>query len=210
MENQQVFHPFSRLPAELRHEIWLFSLNSLSLIEVLYTDDTIRLLPFERSQAVVGQACREARCLMTKTFKRLSKPLFRHGCLYVNFETNIFHFGPASSAQEHVALLGEPAFSSLISAALIWTCWNDVARCFKMLSHYYPCLATVFIFAADLPVNVQPRHLATADLDLMTASLYGYEREFEARTLDSEWICTQLKAWFRSPLNPPRVVLLPL
>ncbi|KAI3323989.1 hypothetical protein HD806DRAFT_80612 [Xylariaceae sp. AK1471] len=211
MDNQQVFHLFPRLPAELRHEIWRAALSSYSLTKVLFIDGAIRLSPLVWNPSTVGQVCHEARELMTTTLHRVSRPLIQDGCLYVNFGTNILHFGLASVAPIFIASLGEPAFSSLACAALIWTTWDDIAKCFISFADKYRCLSTVFIFTAGEPANVQAVHPADVHMASIAAAFKRDPDYFGTSTLlDPAWISFQLRAWFHAPLKPPRVVLLPL
>ncbi|KAI1332868.1 hypothetical protein F5Y16DRAFT_128986 [Xylariaceae sp. FL0255] len=210
MDYQQEFQVFPKLPAELRHEIWRVALCSNCLTEVLHVDGGARLSPLEWDPSVLGQVCHEARWFMVKLTQRVPWPLSSRGQAYLNFEASILHFGPAASARERVASLGEPAYSNLAYAALIWTSWNDVARSFRLFSERFLCLKTVFIFAADQVYNANPRPLRVTDLALINAAFAQDTDTFEPNKLDLEWICKELRGWFTPPLTPPRVITLPL
>jgi hypothetical protein len=210
MDNQ-VFHLFPRLPTELRHEIWRAALSSYSLTDVQLIDGAVQLSPSGWDPSTVGQACHESRELMTTTLHRVPRPLTPDGSLYVNFGTNILHFGRAAGAPLCIASLGEPAFSNLACAALTWTTWDDLARCFISFADKYRRLSTVFILGNRGPADVQAVHPADDILASMVAAL---ERDADylgtSTVLDPAWISFQLRTWFRAPLRRPRVVLLQL
>ncbi|KAI0845675.1 hypothetical protein F5Y00DRAFT_163898 [Daldinia vernicosa] len=217
MDRQSTFHLFPYLPAELRHEIWRMAMADWYIVTFSKHSNNDRLRSLGWDPSTIGQVCQETKFLMQKTFlnvrwppRSLGKQHQNIGC-WINFGTAIVHFGPADVALDRIRYTGgEFALSRLAYAAITWTSWSDIVKCFQQFSLHYHSLHTVFIFASAEPIISQPRKIRNCDIIPMVNSITMGPPRLDAQPLDAFRISEDLRAWFRKPVRPPAVILLPL
>ena len=202
-----MFHPFPRLPPEIRQKIWHIALTEWSASAVTSRDRRAEPWSLIQGPSSIGQVCYEARVAMTMTCGRIQTAPNDH--LWLHFETGILFLGPANQAHELLKTLDPVAWPSLAHVAIIWSSWVDIAACFREFPRTCQSLASVLILYANSSTFPDTRPLKRQDVEDMIDACKTRNGTHKPR-----WVTFQhthyLQAWFRPPLEPPDVIYLPL
>ncbi|KAI0181724.1 hypothetical protein GGR52DRAFT_53131 [Hypoxylon sp. FL1284] len=205
----QEFHPFSRLPPELRREIWLLALQEWSAITVRASKSSYELLPFGWDKSSVGRVCYEARLIMEKMYTKHSQTLDHNIDLWIHFESTTLFLGAAALAIDVVGRFDTRLCSNLTYISIIWSSWQEIVACFKKLSLICHSLKSIVIFDAGKPTIQNVQSLA-AESRARAASLHKSRPDYEPWWADAFVLTADLQGWVSHGSSPPTVTFLPL
>jgi hypothetical protein len=202
------FHLFTRLPTELRHEIWRIALSNWAVVMAGDCPRGSRYLTWDPS--TVGAACYEARSIMRASFQRIDLSHKQTIPRWLHFRTNIVWLGPAAEVRLKNDLLSAELWSNCVHIAIAWTTWFDVMKSIIRLGAKCRSLQTIVVFDSGSPLSPDPRHLEDGDIAALILSCKSDVTNFTSSWLEEQRTGQELAAAFQLTLKPPNVMFLPL
>ena len=202
-----MFHPFPRLPPEIRQKIWHIALTEWSASAVTSRDRRAEPWSLIQGTSSIGQVCYEARLAMTKICAQIQIPPDDH--LWLHSETEILFLGLASEANELLEALDAVAWPGVAHVAIIWSSWVDIAACFREFPRTCQSLRSILILFANSSTLPDIRPLERLDVEHMIDACKTQNGDHKPYWLNFQHTHS-LQAWFRPPLEPPDVIYLPL
>ncbi|KAH8666845.1 hypothetical protein BX600DRAFT_436223 [Xylariales sp. PMI_506] len=224
MDQPRTFHPFARLPSELRIAIWEVALSGAYVTVVARAREQPResrevtLTPAGWDVGSIGEACREARSLVEGRFYRLELPPHvrcRWPCRaihWLDFSTAVLYFESGHGIFDRISTLAEMYGTQLRYVAVSFTSWYEVVSSFSHFAAHYDALQAIFIYASEQPFELDPRAIEAHGFtkeplpNAMLAELRGLSTMMPSRNQISD----ELSEIFANYLAKPQIYVLPL